>query len=664
MTRAKKMLKIESQSQQAYREEGAQQQNFGNLNNIPDYALSTMTHLYSYLIKPFERSYGVVIYGEVKSEPGENWGRSVTLPSGEMLQIKFAPICCLQDFYDGITLISVKLTTLRGCNVKTAILFPPETNGPSAPTLMNRLSDPLGPRALHLLMVGFFRRHSSSDGDDQENTSNWLIDPAGYGSIRSTTFSITNCVPQGCATTCKKVRKTDFFSFDHTQSIAVTPGTSPFIIAGELINCKMPDAERRPSEPIHSKEYEKLSQKVIEGICSEDFETGTSAIAASISICEMLSGEGLISMLSNDFFKNTLPDRIKSPLGLGLTIAMAVRIAMVPGLHEMRAGTLCDQSACAELRTMFEGQIKAIPVLDNRWAIDIVISLALKQARSKCKKKDIGMDLQIRDQMVFWHRAGQSIVSTLFGLHSSFDMPLNTETGSPWRFHDPLISTRDRKLVELGANYNHVREPPRINFAPISKKRVTLIKMLLNVEKFLRSGISEGVRLMPENSSIKDAKLPACNPTTLNELFWPVVKKQINDGKSVNVMTEDEFHRRMMNSFNMASVNRAAEDLSDTLFAGPFSTYKHKIGAYLVSDSQRSPCADCQAPVHVLQGITMAFAFGECLNCHAKRCLECSSKYNIDDMIKKRNAAPYGSSVEFGAQCLSCGHIQSGLNVN
>lgn len=660
------MLNIENTEACSYFDEKRGDCDFGTLDNIPDFALSTMSQLYNYLIRPFERSYGVVIYGPLElDEERATWGRHVSLPSGEMLQIRFAPVCMLHTGYDGLAMISVKLTTLRGCNVKTCVMFPPEGDLKNPASLVKRMNDPLAPRGLHLLMIAFFRRHDSSIGLERENTSSWTIDPSGYGSVRSTTISLTNCVPLGTPATCKKVRRGDFFTFNHTNSIQSTPGTSPFIIAGELIDTNLPDCPRRPSEPMNPKEYDKISQTALSGVMEADFETGASAIAASISICELLSGEGIISMLSNDFFKATLPTKLKTPTGMGLIIVMAVRIAMVPGIHGLRAGTLCDQSACAELRTMFESQLAPMAFLKNKWAIDIIMLLGRAEARLKCKRNDnAAFDMQMNDQLVYWHRVGQGVISSLFGFNTNLDtMPpyLDTGHGSPWRFCDPLITARDTKLVELGANHNNARDPARINFSPLWKRRITLIKLLVNTERYIRTGVFEGKRLMPENENNGEPNLPDFDQDTLNELFFPQVKSQIQNGETPEFLSSDDLKKKLSVECNMAAVRQVIGDTAEALYVGPVVHFKHRVGAYLISDFQKSPCADCKRPVHVLQGVVMAFAFGECLNCHAKRCLDCSAKYNIPDMVKKHSLAGNKETVWYSAQCNSCNHVEMGL---
>lgn len=631
----------------------------GTLDNVPDFALSTMSQLYNYLIRPFERSYGFIIHGPLDRTDDSMWGRHVHLPSGELMQLMFSPVCVLQDYYNGIAMISVRLTGSEGCNVKTCILFPPPTVPSPISTLLTCMCDPLGPKGLHLLLMSFFHQHNpSASRKNVASCSSWTIDPFGYGAVRSTTFSITNTVPTGCYNTCKKVRKNDFFCFLHSSSNVVSPGTSPFVIAAELVDCKMPDTERRACEPIHPKEYEKISERAISGICMGDNEIGKSALAASIAICDMLSGEGLISMLSNDFLKKCLPSKIKSPLGLGLVICIAVRIAMVPGVHGQRCGTVSDQVACAELRTLFESQLSPIPLFKNRCALDVILSLAQKAARERCSSNAQLFELQLNDQLVYWHRVGQGIISSLFGIWSSIDISLPTKHGSPWKHHDPLIAARDHTTVALGATFKDVRESQGINFTTVSRKRTTMIKLLIETEKYIRTGIFEGAQLADPNSKTEPSSLRTFDDATLNELFFNDRKSELEKGsKNIKMPSNDELQSTMFDHYCMAAVRQAQQDVSEMLFAGPAVHFKNKVGCYLVSDSQKSPCCDCKEPVHVLQGIVMAFAYGECPCCHAKRCLKCSSKYNFKDMVMaaRKSASSTANYTTYGKACEMCG---------
>jgi hypothetical protein len=123
----------------------------------------------------------------------------------------------------------------------------------------------------------------------------------------------------------------------------------------------------------------------------------------------------------------------------------------------------------------------------------------------------------------------------------------------------------------------------------------------------------------------------------------------------------EKLKKMLVDAYNFSAVNQATGDLAEAMFAGPSTHLKHNIGCFLVSDSQKSPCADCKKPVHVLQGISFAFAFGECPNCHAKRCLECSSKYNLEEMIMKHKNSDGKSPILYGSPCESCGSQQTSI---
>ena len=636
---------------------------FATLDVVPPFALTTLSNLYNYLIRSFEKCYGVVIHGPIDSseEARRDWGRSVQLPSGEMLQLKFAPVNMLQDSYDGIAMISVKLTSSRGSSVRTSILFPPEPNVAPSNTLMTQMCDHLGPRGMHLLTISFFKHHNPMANErDMDLAENWTTDKHGYGSARSTTFSVSNLVPKTSATNSKKPRRGESAApFDHALSNVVAPGTSVFVVAGQLVDCHLPTTYSRSCEPIHMKDFENVTKCAINGICMGDVEVGKSAIAASISICELLSGEGLLSMASHPYFKTALPSKLMSPMGTGLIICFAVRIAMTPRAHGQPCGPMQDQIAAAELKSIFESQIPYIPILKRTWALDIVISVAKAQAGAMmaAKPNDDGLATRINDGLVYWHRLGQSIISSVFGIGTSMDHQAATRFGPPWRFHDPLISAKDAKAVSMGMNLHSIRKPPRIEFSSSSQRRTNLVKLLKSTEEYLRTGVFDGKRLGPENDK-SSGKNYVMSSSTMNELFFPSVRDQIQRGEVVDVPTQQEWNERLLKHYNVAATGQAVIDLTEALHAGPVVHYKHNIGTHLVSETQVSPCCDCDQPVHVLSGIMLSNAFGECPNCSAKRCLSCLANYSVEDMMKKnkkvdRTRNPF--TFYYGAQCTRCG---------
>lgn len=653
------MLKIEEPKRTRTFTTQKPQKPWATLDDVPEFALATMSQMYNVLIKPFEKAYGVVIYGPVTHQCSPecgHWGRRVQLPTGELMQLKFSPRTMLEEAHDGIALISIRVTNTFGqANVRTAILFPPELDVPANCDPIRRSCNILGPRGLHLMMMSFFRQHDAKAGSNRLSSASWTTDPFGYGSVRSTTFSVTNINPTKVGKKAKRgsedTRKSEFHNFDHGCATLVAPGTSGMLIAAEIVNCDMPDSPRRAAEPVHTKDWNKLMETATEGICREDDVVGRSAIAASVALTELLSGEGIIGMMSNEFFHGALPDKLHNPLGVGLMMAMSVRIAMVPGLHGLKAGNVADQIASAEVRALFEAQTEAIPFLDKMWAIDVTISMAKKNTKSARNFGDrVDISGLVYDQINYWHRVGQSIITSIYGPGTSLDRPPpGSKFGSsPWRFEDPLIAARDAKSIDLGVNGHNVRDMPRINLAPIATRRSQLMRMLLEMEKYLRTGKFVDQQLQPKNDDAPaDAQMMA-NQVTLNELIMPQIKHQLNQGlDKMDMLSHREMQNKLYGCYNMSAVAQATMDMTEALTAGPVVHFKHRIGAYLVSESQYNLCCDCGQPVHVLQGIMLMYAYGECMTCHSKRCLDCSSKYGLDMLMS--------GSRTWGKQCMSCG---------
>ena len=688
------MLRIEPPVKRTYSEESATR-DYGTLDDVPDFALASMAHLHNYLIRPFQKSYGLVLHGPCRPHKNDEneWGRKVHLPSGEFIQLKFSPVCILQDYYQGLAMISLRLSSpIAGSEVKTCILFPPKSDVPVGNYLIKRMRDGTGPRGLHMLMITFFHQHHPEMTDKHHmDDASWTIDPYGYGSVRSTTFSISKQVPMGTAATCKKARRGEFATFNHSTADCVAPGASPFIVAYECVNCEAPDNDRRPCEPMNPKKYDQLVDDFVNGMCAEDAEIGRSAIQASVSICQLLSGEGLLSMMSHPFLENALPIRIKSPLGMGMIISMCLRIAMCPDQHGMYAHQYHDQIASAELKTMFESQINSLTVCTHSWALDVVIRMGKRecmkmnsqkfdQDQQKSQQgtngtngtnssptqqsKKATLEMKYNDQIHYWFRVGQSIISSVFGPGSSVDFPMPGRFGVAWRFHDPLIAAKDAKTIALGMEYNQIRDQPPIDLVPIHKKRTTLIRLLVETEKYLRTGVFEGERLAKTNdfSSLSDEQKET-KRSTLKYLFDDYVKQELQTGVVPEITDEGVMLEKIHDSYCIPATDQAVVHIAEALLAGPVVHFQNKIGCYLVSESQESPCCDCGAPVHVLQGVVLCHYFGECHNCHAKRCLACSTSYDYRNLAKFATER-LGEQVAFGRPCRSCGTQPPGITVS
>lgn len=626
---------------------------WGNLDDVPEFALSTLLQLYNVLIKPFERAYGIIIHGPIDLETSAragHWGRRVQLPTGELLQLKFSPRNMLEEAHDGIAMIAVKVSNaFGGVHVRTAILFPPEVDVPPHLDLLRRSRSVLGPRGLHMLLISFFKSHYPLDPRSNQVTSaSWTTDPFGYASVRSTTFSITNTIPNKSRKTKNSASKAEYPNFDHRTANSVAPGTSGMLTAAEISNCDMPDSARRAAEPINEKQWSKIIETAAEGVCRDDAEVGRGAIAASIAITELLSGEGIIGMLSNEFFKGALPDQLHNPLGNGLLICMAARIAMLPGIHGLKSGSMMDEIANAEVRSLFEAQMQPLPFMNKMWALDVVINTAKINTKSI---RNFGWcddpKTLVNDQLVYWQRVGQSIITSIYGTGTSLDKPPSNRFGVPYKFTSALLSARDARAVELGVHQHNIREPARISLSSTATVRQQFVRLMLETEKYLRTGYFVDTQLAPKNDDASATSNMLANHLMIQNLLMPHIQQQLKQGEAFDAAAQLKMKDEIYTSYCMSAISQASGEMTEALTAGPAVHFQHKIGAYLVSESQKYPCCDCGGAVHVLQGVLLNFAYGECTSCHSKRCLECSSKYGIQMLTS--------GSKKWGVKCLQCG---------
>lgn len=649
------MLKIERGTPSAFCEAEYERREFGTLDDIPDFALSSVSSLYNYLVRPFQKSFGVVITGPSitpskaarsgSGEDDEGWGRSVLhLTTGEVMQLKFSPLTILSDYYDGLAMISVRLTTIPiGTQVRTCILFPPTLNALHPATMLRRMCDTVGPRGLHVLLVSFFRLHHVNP--ETVRGSSIATNPDGCESVRSTTLSISNQKP------ARKGKKgTETVPFNHADARHVAPGESVMKIASESINNPLPHVDRPPCEQTTEAKYTESIDACVDSLCSADMQLGRSGTAASIAICELLSGEGIVSMLSNDFLKACLPFNIGSPLGMGMVLAMSLRIAMRPEAYDMSVHkygrdetvkSLHDDVSVKEFTSLFQ---TTIPPLENpkqvMWAIDIVIAEARQGAQKMMESnQQPNAERCVHDQMHYWHRVGKAMILGAFGIGSSCDSTEGTLFEEyAHRFHDPLVSARDKAADQMANGFRSYRDDPFINLASVHQKRTTMLKLMLDCEEFLRTGMYQGKRAMPDNDDKNS-------------------KREIKAMRNNKGYTKS--HSLLVEEFNMAALMHAKVELMEALRQGPASHFRHEICAYLVSESQEVTCCICNTPVHVLQGIVPNTHFGKCAACNARKCLACASKDTFDKLAPRPDDKP--ASVP---TCLKCNRKQASVTLS
>lgn len=619
---------------------------WGTLDDIPDFALSTLAQLNVLLLTPFQKFYGVIIHGPLHKELEYfYWGRRVKLSSGETLQLRYYPRDLLER-EQSFVIISIKLMSVEGAaNTRTAILFAPKLNIPTPKTNFFMLSvEEFAPRGLHNLCVSLFPEHSPKRGSKNHcrETAHALIDQFGYAGLRSTTLSLTNDRSMRATRNREGVIMSESKPFQHSQALSVACGISQLRIASHLVGRPMPKSFQRPSEPMHTKDWMALLDFATREVCSDDAELGRSAIAASVRITDLLSIEGLLSLSMNKLVKGAMPSSIRSPKELAMVFAMAVRIAMVPANYELSAGSATDQQAAAELRTIFEGALEPCRVMKGRlWCIDVAINMArarIKKCKSAQHANAASMAMIQADELIYWQRAGQHAITSIFGQ----DNPVNESVVGPfgvaaWRFHDPLLAAKNRWVrATADKSMRTELEWPPMEFATLAKRRKALVKLMLDCEDFLRSGTFDGEQLVPSNADTTLDAETLRSHAEVNNMISPQFMHEFLETRGV---VRRKVTKSLYFSYCISAISCAADTMATALQSGPVVHFRDRVGAYLVSDSQTAPCPDCSVPVGVLQGILLNHSHAECAETGAKRCLRCAGERAKEALSGLSNAA-------------------------
>jgi hypothetical protein len=118
----------------------------------------------------------------------------------------------------------------------------------------------------------------------------------------------------------------------------------------------------------HAKKISKIYSSMIDKV--GDAKT-MSYVNSSLTIMEFLSAEGILAIMSNDFFDGCLPDTMHTPIGYPLLIAMACRIAAYPERYNI-ATQDCEKQLNYDICAIFESSWMNIGRA-HVYAIDIAI---------------------------------------------------------------------------------------------------------------------------------------------------------------------------------------------------------------------------------------------------------------------------------------------------
>lgn len=641
---------------------------YATLDDVPEFVTSGMQQLEAVTIGKFTGYHGMVLYGPQAANwpigsDGGHWGRQMILPSHEGLQMRFAPkeVIAPGGENASIVLFATRLVGLNGqCEVRVAVLFKPGSVVSGEIEIVDTQPRIVGCKGLHVIMAGLYKRHNPTL-IDREAIDAWQYDPRGYQALRSTTYSVHQ--------TNRNMEK----SSDHITCTSATPGPSVMSVAGEIVDALLPGDQimRRGATPIAAKQWKDLQAHWKEQVhMARGPAEGDQAIASACAIIEMLSAEGIVGMRAHPFFEGALPDRMSGPHGPALCIAMALRMAIFWDEYGLRRPSRADQAANDQFRMIWcTSGPGPLPMMNNKWAIDVVLMGALKTATGEAeafrRKHKLKAELNmVDDQKVFWQRVGQRLITSTFGLGASLGSLPENEYGKPWRFTDNAQLARDRYLSEgLKCNWEGI-DAPLVALSNQAQRKTALTKMVLDVENWLRTGRYKHAQISPPNDSIPHQKQLQDAKLVLGELVTPHIMQDLAarvaaGDTSAPGSIEQAYANEMQANQCLSAHATAIADCKQLILHGPMHHFTYHVGSYVVAPSQTSPCSECDAPVHVLQGVMFNCSYGECTACHAKRCFDCTQRF-----AQSLACASTDYIGQIGRKCRRCGAEPAKVSVH
>ena len=590
-------------------------------------ARSTVEELYQRLEYGLKGSVGISFCGEnTLSTPTDgHWGRAISLPTGEHIQLRILPRGSFgvplgpNDF----RLIATRRTSHNSVPVVgCAIVFLPRDafTDPSMTPLV--CGNSIGCRGIHVVLPSLFDKH---DPHRDKKSGGAQMDVDGYHSVRPASVLI----PQNCD---RKVK--------HGGDFALTAGDSYLVLAGHMAGVDVPDGLRRCSETLnsgtHSRSIVAKQRKLIQSLGEQ--EAGV-YIFSALTLCELISAEGYVSILCNSFFYGALSDMAFSPVGVPLSLCLAVHIACFPERFGVQKCTKSDAFSNKEVMFAFHSRWKRV-LLNGFRALDVAIKSAYDRALAETEGQ-APLKMQLEDSMVLWQRIGQRLISKVMSdprdevnKHSSQDV-YSTRFGTSDLVKDNVTFAKYDALAKKGFCKPVVESPvDKIYLAPRSDQRTTLYRILDNAEGWLRTGMFGEIRISKENvnvapaSTCRDTRLPCPHCGTCFMCACKFIDPDVKESANTDTSSSDEsddVDDLMDNKLNVSALETAAGALATSMIHGPFSQHSFGIKSFLLGPGAKNKCADCDEDVSALQALLFGSKSDQCQLCNRRRCLKCAN---------------------------------------
>jgi len=418
---------------------------------------------------------------------------------------------------------------------------------------------------------------------------------------------------------------------------------------------------------------------------SSDMDLYLKLMFTSEEICEQMSFIGLLDQRADPFFKGAFPDDMHRPSGFPLILTIALRVACNPERWGLEASTVDDAFATKDALLFMESILPGLRLggligtgadSEQMYSFDTVLSYALDRIRAHILKLQTGeldgklrnvdfkkVDSATKETLHFLKCAGTAVCIDLFGVRPNlqYDDPgLYTDYGIASHLVDPVTESRAQCAHEKGLG-NVMLRWPTMRTSTRGRRQLALASVLVDVDRWLRTGKYMGVVLRPTTEASLSARPEELDPTATpsnaapTEALPSTVRSAKKKKRPESLLAErgrmrgagqqqcaTEAARSLLKSTNKSETLAAAAShelngdaldsasgiFSDVLQQGACAgmTDLFKCTTYLVSPTSGVQCANCDARVNVVQSVAFAGSLGTCDACGQPRCLACVSK--------------------------------------
>jgi len=599
---------------------------------------STVEELYERLYSGLQGTVGIAVGGQnTLSSPNDGyWGRALTLSTGEHLQMRILPRGSFGrplDHSDFRLVATRRSSHLAVPEVGFAIFYMPRDAYSIEGTTPLTCGSTIGCRGVHVILPSLFSKH---DAHRARGTGGASMDPHGFHSVRPSSVHLPMSTGGG-----KR----------GNGSFALTAGDSYLVFAGQMAGVDIPDPLRRCSEIMnhgdHSRHIVSKQRRMIQHIGEEDTHA---YIFSALTLCELISAEGFLGIMCNQFFHGAMPDMFFSPVGIPLCLCMAIHVAAHPERFGLNQCTKADTYVNKEVLHAFHSRWDRL-LLNGFRALDIAVKSGYDRAFAQAQLTK-GLEVQIIDSLTLWQRIGQRLICKVMSdprdeIRRPTAEQFATRFGKAELLADSITDAKYDAMAKKG-NCCSVNETPidKIFLAPRCDLRTTMYRMLDSSEAWLRTGMFGEIRINQENINVAQVEttrkrsLPcsvcgSCYTCACNADADKSTGGSSSYPSSSSSEESDDADDLMDNKICVSAMETAAGALAIGILHGPFSMHQFGIKSFLLGKGCKNKCADCDDEVEACQALLFGSKTSECPHCNHKRCFKCSTNALRPQHLKK-----------------------------